>query len=89
MRVVTRMPSDHDNRLALGQFIDRCERLRLAWVAAHGPFRHTPELRYEVRLLDSEARGTYRGRTATHAATKAMDAMDALRIGWEDSDRAA
>lgn len=80
------MPSDHDNRLALGQFIDRCERLRLSWYLSHDPTLHTPEYRYELRLHDSAARGIYRGRTATHAATKAIDAMDELRIGWEATD---
>lgn len=73
-----------DNRLALGQFIDRAERCGINWMLNYSGGIRTPEYRYELRIYDEPARGIYRGATASHAASKAQAALDEHRIGWED-----
>jgi hypothetical protein len=77
---------DLDNRLALDHLIDRCDRTGTAWMLASDYGKATPEYRYELRIFDGPARDIYRGRTATHAATKAMAALDEHRVGWMASE---
>lgn len=74
---------DLDNRLALDQFTTRCEHAGIDWFLAHDGHKVTPEFRYELRVHEGPARGIYRGRTATHAATKAMAVLDEHRLGWD------
>ena len=66
------MRGDHDNVLALTDFTGHCERHRLPWHISHDPSRHDPDSRYELHLHAGPAHGIYTGRTATHAATRAM-----------------
>ena len=68
-----------DNRLALGQLVIRCEHAHVGWTLSYDVDR----LRYELRVFDGLARGTYRGDTASHAASKVLAALDEHRIGWE------
>jgi hypothetical protein len=75
--------NDLDNRLALGQLVQRCEHARVGWMLNHDPSKVTPEYRYELRIFDGPARDIYHGRTATHAATRAMVALDTHRVGWD------
>jgi hypothetical protein len=63
---------DVDNALALGQVIDLLNVRRIGWSLFHDPSLHTPEFRYELRIFEGPARGIYRGRTASHAATGAQ-----------------
>lgn len=76
---------DVDNTLALGHLIDRCDRAGIGWMLYHDLEKVTPEYRYELRIFSGPARAIYRGRTATHAATKAMAALDEHKIGWVDA----
>lgn len=72
-----------DNTLALGQFMQRAERCRLAWFLSRDLDKVTPEFAYELRIHgDGPARGIYHGRTASHAATAAMLVLDHHQIGW-------
>lgn len=84
-RGVAGMSPDVDNRLALGQLIERCERVGIEWMLSHDRKKVTPEFRYELRIFEGPARAIYHGRTATHAASKAMAALDEHRIGWTDA----
>jgi hypothetical protein len=72
-----------DNLLALGQMIQRCERTGTGWMLTSDYGKVTPEFRYELRIFDGPARAIYRGRTATHAASKVMAAFDEHHVGWE------
>lgn len=65
-----------DNRLALGQVVDRLERAGVSWALFHDPSTVHPEFRYEFRVQVGPAHGIYRGRTATHAATGAQIRLD-------------
>jgi hypothetical protein len=71
-----------DNRLALSQMIVRCERVGIGWMLVHDVKKVTPEFRYELRIFDGPARAIYHGRTASHAATKAMAQLDEHQVGW-------
>lgn len=72
-----------DNRLALDHLMQRCGVTRTGWMLAFDPKLVTPEFRYELRIFDGPARAIYRGATATHAASKAMAALDEHHVGWE------
>lgn len=73
-----------DNRLALADLVARAERVRLPWMLSHDVDKVTPEFRYELRIFDGPARAIYHGRTASHAASKAIAKLDEHRVGWDE-----